>query len=114
MFVDNVNYLNNKYKAERFKLTLSDSYYNMREVIEKDMKCVDLAKKAMENLGITPIIKPIRGGTDGSKISFMGIPTPNIFTGAENYHGPFEFASLNDMNKAVETIVEIVRLNAVI
>ncbi|MHB8096845.1 MAG: peptidase T [Erysipelotrichaceae bacterium] len=112
MFVDNVNYLNNKYIAERFKLTLSDSYYNMKEVIEKDMKCVDLAKKAMENLGITPIIKPIRGGTDGSKISFMGIPTPNIFTGAENYHGPFEFASLNDMNKAVETIVEIVRLNA--
>ena len=114
MFVDNVNYLNNKYKAERFKLELTDSYYNMKEVIEKDMKCVDLAKQAMLNLNITPIIKAIRGGTDGSKISFMGIPTPNIFTGAENYHGPFEFASLNDMQKAVETIVEIVRLNAVV
>lgn len=112
MFVDNVNYLNNKYKADRFKLTLSDSYYNMREVIEKDMKCVDLAKRAMLNLDITPIIKPIRGGTDGSKISFMGIPTPNIFTGAENYHGPFEFASLDDMQKAIKVIVEIVRLNA--
>jgi len=112
MFIDNTNYLNNKYKCERFKLTLNDSYYNMREVIEKDMKCVDLAKQAMINLGIVPIIKPIRGGTDGSKISFMGIPTPNIFTGAENYHGPFEFASLNDMQKAIEVIVEIVRLNA--
>jgi tripeptide aminopeptidase len=112
MFIDNVNYLNNKYKCDYFKLTLSDSYYNMREVIEKDMKCVDLAKQAMINLDIVPIIKPIRGGTDGSKISFMGIPTPNIFTGAENYHGPFEFASLNDMQKAIEVIVEIVRLNA--
>jgi tripeptide aminopeptidase len=112
MFIDNTNYLNNKYKSECFKLTMSDSYYNMREVIEKDMKCVDLAKQAMINLDIVPIIKPIRGGTDGSKISFMGIPTPNIFTGAENYHGPFEFASLNDMQKAIEVIVEIVRLNA--
>jgi len=111
-FIDNVNYLNNKYKAERFTLTLSDSYYNMKEVIEKDMKPVELAKQAMINLEITPRIQPIRGGTDGSKISFMGIPTPNIFTGAENYHGPFEFASLDDMKKAVEVIIEIARLNA--
>jgi len=111
-FIDNVNYLNNKYKSERFTLTLSDSYYNMKEVIEQNMKPVELAQQAMINLEITPRIQPIRGGTDGSKISFMGIPTPNIFTGAENYHGPFEFASLNDMKKAVEVIIEIARLNA--
>lgn len=110
-FIDNVNYLNHIYKSERYKLTLSDSYYNMKEVIEKDMKCVDLAKQAMLNLNITPVVQPIRGGTDGSKISFMGIPTPNIFTGAENYHGPFEFASLDNMKKAVEVIIEIARLN---
>jgi len=111
-FIDNVNYLNNKYRTERFTLTMSDSYYNMKEVIEQDMKPVELAKQAMINLDITPRIQPIRGGTDGSKISFMGIPTPNIFTGAENYHGPFEFASLDDMKKAVEVIIEIARLNA--
>lgn len=111
-FLDNAEYLNQKYKAERFKVELQDSYYNMREVIEKDMKPVDLAKQAMENLGITPIIKAIRGGTDGSKISFMGIPTPNLFTGAENYHGPYEFASLKNMQKAIDVILEIVKLNA--
>lgn len=110
-FIDNVNYLNHVYKSERYKLTLSDSYYNMKEIIEKDMKCVDLAKQAMLNLNILPVVQPIRGGTDGSKISFMGIPTPNIFTGAENYHGPFEFASLDNMKKAVEVIIEIARLN---
>ncbi len=111
-FIDNVQFLNTKYASERYKLTLSDSYYNMKEVIEKDMKCVELAKQAMQNINIEPIIKPIRGGTDGSKISFMGIPTPNIFTGAENYHGPSEFASLDNMKKAIQVIIEIVRLNA--
>jgi tripeptide aminopeptidase len=108
----NVAYLNEKYGDQHFSLTLSDSYYNMREVIEKDFKPVELAISAMKELNIEPIIKPIRGGTDGSKISFMGIPTPNLFTGCENFHGPYEFASYQHMQKAVSTIVKIVELNA--
>jgi len=98
--------------AERFVVKMKDSYYNMREVIEKDMKPVELAKNAMVACDIEPIIQPIRGGTDGSKISFMGIPTPNLFTGGGNYHGPYEYASLDDMQKAVEVIVKLVQLNA--
>ena len=73
-------------------------------------KCVNVAKAAMEKAGITPICDPIRGGTDGSKISFMGIPTPNIFTGVENLHGRHEFACIDDMKKAVEIIVNIVNI----
>lgn len=108
----NANYLNEKYGAERFVVKMKDSYYNMREVIEKDMKPVELAKQAMIACDVEPIIQPIRGGTDGSKISFMGIPTPNLFTGGGNYHGPYEYASLDDMQKAVEVIVKLVQLNA--
>lgn len=110
--LDNVAFLNKKYKAERFKIELKDQYYNMAEVIEKDMKSVDLALKAMENLNIQSHVRPIRGGTDGSKISFMGIPTPNIFTGGDNYHGPYEYVSVDVMKKAVEVILEIVKINA--
>jgi len=108
----NAAYLNDKYKAERFTVTLTDQYYNMKDVIQKDMRSVNLALKAMENLGITSRIAPIRGGTDGSKISFKGIPTPNLFTGGANYHGKYEYVSLDVMNKAVDTIVEIARLHA--
>lgn len=108
----NANYLNEKYGAERFVVRMKDSYYNMREVIEKDMKPVELAKQAMMACDVEPLIQPIRGGTDGSKISFMGIPTPNLFTGGGNYHGPYEYASLDDMQKAVEVIVKLVQLNA--
>jgi tripeptide aminopeptidase len=108
----NAEYLNDKYGAKHVEVTLFDQYYNMKEVIEKDMRCVDVALKAMTNLGITPVIKAIRGGTDGSKISFMGIPTPNLFTGGANYHGKYEYASLNVMNQAVDVIVEICRLHA--
>jgi tripeptide aminopeptidase len=112
LMLDNAKAINDKYGATRVVVELNDSYYNMAEVIAKDFKPVDLAKLAMANLGITPIIKPIRGGTDGSKISFMGIPTPNLFTGAENFHGKFEFASKDVMEKAVSVIIEIIKLNA--
>lgn len=108
----NADYLNDKYGAKHVEVTLFDQYYNMKEVIEKDMRCVDIALQAMKNLHITPIIKAIRGGTDGSKISFMGIPTPNLFTGGANYHGKYEYVSLNVMNQAVDVIVEICRLHA--
>lgn len=112
LMLDNAKNMNDKYGANRVVIDMNDSYYNMAEVILKDFKPVELAKEAMANLGITPLIKPIRGGTDGSKISFMGIPTPNLFTGAENFHGKFEFASKEVMEKAVSVIIEIVKLNA--
>ena len=100
--------MNAELGGERVLLTLKDQYYNMKQVIEKDMTPITLAKEVMEDLGITPIIEPIRGGTDGSKISFMGIPTPNIFAGGENMHGRFEYVSLQTMERAVDTIIGIV------
>lgn len=101
--------MNSQLGAERVFLTVTDQYYNMKKVIEKDMTPVNLAKAVMEDLAIKPVIEPIRGGTDGSKISFMGIPTPNIFAGGENMHGRFEFVSLQTMEKAVDVILGIVQ-----
>lgn len=103
--------MNEMYGQERVKVEMNDQYYNMGEVIEKDMSIIDLARDAMEKVGVAPDVQPVRGGTDGSKISFMGIPTPNIFTGGENMHGRFEFISIQTMQKAVSTIIEIVKLN---
>ena len=91
---------------------MKDQYYNMAEIIEKDFRSVEVAQKAMENLSITPIIEPIRGGTDGSKISFMGLPTPNIFAGGENFHGRYEFVAVESMEKARDVIIEIAQLLA--
>lgn len=112
MMLDIARQMNEKYGYECVSVVMNDQYYNMGEVIANDMRPVNLAKHAMLNLGIESSIKPIRGGTDGSKISFMGIPTPNLFTGGENYHGRFEFASAQVMLKARDTIIEIARLNA--
>ena len=100
--------MNKAHGQARVDLVLKDQYYNMRQVIEKDMTPVELAKGVMEELEITPVIEPIRGGTDGSKISFMGIPTPNLFAGGENMHGRYEFVSLQTMEKAVDVILGIV------
>ncbi|MCM3495885.1 peptidase T [Paenibacillus lactis] len=105
-----VEELQQKYGAERIVLQMRDQYYNMREKIEPVIEVVEIAKAAMENLGIRPIIEPIRGGTDGSQLSYMGLPTPNIFTGGENYHGRYEYVSADTMVQAVQTIVEIVQL----
>ncbi|MDF2927143.1 MAG: peptidase [Paenibacillaceae bacterium] len=89
---------------------LKDQYYNMGEIIKSSKEIVDVAHQAMENLGIKPIVKPIRGGTDGSQLSYMGLPTPNIFAGGENFHGRYEYVSADTMVKAAEVIVEIARL----
>ncbi|WP_042464086.1 peptidase T [Neobacillus dielmonensis] len=105
-----VKELNEKYGQDTIVLDLKDQYYNMREKIEPVKEIVDIAHQAMENLGITPIVQPIRGGTDGSQLSFMGLPTPNIFTGGENFHGKYEFISVDNMIKATNTIVEIIKL----
>ena len=100
--------MNAAFDSPRVIVHLHDQYYNMKKVIEKDMTPIKIAKKVMEDLDIQPIIDPVRGGTDGSKISFMGIPTPNLFAGGENMHGRFEFVSLQTMEKAVDVILGIV------
>lgn len=107
---DIVETLKAKYGADRIELELRDQYFNMGEKIEPVKEIVDIARQAMERLGITPIIQPIRGGTDGSQLSYMGLPTPNIFTGGENYHGRYEYVSVDSMLHAVNTIIEIVKL----
>ncbi len=102
--------INKKYGKDIVEVFIEDQYYNMGEIIKDHMYIVEIAKKAMENLKINPIIKPIRGGTDGSKISFMGLPTPNIFAGGENFHGKYEFVALESMIKATDVIIEIIKL----
>ncbi|MGF1559538.1 MAG: peptidase T [Flavobacteriaceae bacterium] len=93
-------------------MELKDQYFNMREKVEPVFHIVEIAKKAMESVGITPIIKPIRGGTDGSQLSFMGLPCPNIFAGGHNFHGKYEYVPVESMLKAVEVIVKICELVA--
>lgn len=95
--------------ADALSIVIEDQYYNMGEKIEPVMEIVDIAKEAMHKLGITPIIEPIRGGTDGSQLSYMGLPTPNIFAGGENMHGKYEYVSAETMVKATEVILEIVQ-----
>lgn len=92
-------------------ITISDQYYNMSEKVKPVYHIIDLAVEAMENVGVEPKIEPIRGGTDGSKLSFMGLPCPNIFTGGHNFHGRFEYIVEESMVKATETIIEIIKLN---
>jgi tripeptide aminopeptidase len=101
-----------KYPNAKIEVTLKDSYYNMADRIKEDMRSVELAKEAMATLSITPVIEPIRGGTDGSKITFMGINTPNLFTGGENFHGKYEFLSVDDGLACVNTIVKMIELHA--
>ncbi|PCK18911.1 peptidase T [Bacillus pumilus] len=98
------------YGEKSITLSIQDQYYNMREKIEPVKHIVDIAYEAMENRSVAPVIEPIRGGTDGSQLSYKGLPTPNIFTGGENFHGKYEFISVENMVKATEVIVEIARL----
>jgi len=103
---------NREYGEDTITVTVKDQYYNMREKIEPVMHIVDIAEKAMELCEVKPIIKPIRGGTDGSQLSFMGLPCPNIFAGGHNFHGPYEYVPLESMVKATEVIVKIAGLTA--
>ena len=112
LFRDAADFLNKKYGAGTFELALTDSYYNMKEKILPRREVVDSALKAMENLEITPEVTPIRGGTDGARLSYMGLPCPNLFTGGHNFHGRFEYAVLEEMQKVPEVLLEILRINA--
>jgi tripeptide aminopeptidase len=107
---DVADFLNRKYGEGTVELILKDQYYNMKEMVEPHPEVIEKAVAAMEMAGVKPIIKPIRGGTDGSRLSYMGLPCPNLFTGGLNFHGKFECVSLNAMQKATDTIVNLARL----
>ena len=111
LFQKNAEYLNLKYGENTVKLEMKDCYYNMREKIEPVYHIVEIAEQAMEAVGVEPLIKPIRGGTDGSRLSYMGLPTPNIFTGGMNFHGKYEYISTTSMEKAVAVILKIVEIH---
>jgi len=105
-----IAYLNQKYGKGTFKLELKDQYYNMREKVEPVYHVVEKAIQAMEMAGVKPLVKPIRGGTDGSRLSYMGLPCPNIFAGGVNFHGKYEYVCMETMEKAAEVIVNLVGL----
>lgn len=111
-FKDIEKELNEKYGEGTVKVNITDQYKNMKEKIEPVMHIVEVAKKAMEEASVVPLIKPIRGGTDGSRLSYMGLPTPNIFAGGENFHGKYEYIPVESMEKAVDVVVNIVKIYA--
>lgn len=104
-------YLNSVYPEGTVKLEIKQQYRNMREIVEPQIHIVDLAEKAMREVGVTPVIRPIRGGTDGAQLSFKGLPCPNVFAGGLNFHGRYEWIPIQSMEKAVEVIVKIITLN---
>mgnify|MGYP003666427301 FL=1 len=112
MFVKLAEELNSQLQNNLITVELKDQYFNMREKIEPVMHIVEIAEEAMIAVGVKPIIKPIRGGTDGSQISFMGLPCPNIFAGGHNFHGRYEYVPVESMQKAVELIVKIANLTS--
>ena len=104
--------MNAKYGEGTVAVELKDQYYNMREKIEPEMHVIDIVLKAMQDCGVTPKVQPIRGGTDGAQLSFRGLPCPNIFAGGVNFHGPYEFVSVQSMEKAMNVIIKICELAA--
>lgn len=107
-FINIKNYLNNKYNYNIVNVTINDSYYNMYEVIKDNMHIIDIAKQAIRNVGLKPITNPIRGGTDGARLTFENLPCPNLGTGGFNYHGRMEFLSINQMKKSLKIALEII------
>ena len=107
-----VDKMNEKYGEGTVEIAVNDQYYNMKEKIDPNMHVIDIVLKAMELCGVPPKVQPIRGGTDGAQLSFKGLPCPNIFTGGVNFHGPYEFVSIQVMEKAMQTVVKICELTA--
>lgn len=112
LMLKTAHFLNQKYGSEIITIDMNDQYYNMREMVEKEMHIVETAFKAMELCGVKPLVVPIRGGTDGARLSYMGLLCPNIFAGGHNFHGKFEFVPLESMVKATEVIIKIAELYA--
>ena len=106
-FLDIANKMNAKYGEGTVSVKLNDQYYNMKEKIDDNMHVIDIVLRAMQETGVRPKVEPIRGGTDGAQLSFKGLPCPNIFAGGVNFHGPYEFVSIQVMQKAVDVIVKI-------
>lgn len=104
--------MNDKYGNGTVTAELKDQYYNMKEKIDPNMHVIDIVLKAMQDCGVPPKVEPIRGGTDGAQLSFKGLPCPNIFAGGVNFHGPYEFVSIQVMEKAMQVIVRICELTA--
>ena len=102
--------LKKKYGDEVLTLTVKDQYFNMRKMVEPHPQVIDKALEAMERAGVKPLVRPIRGGTDGARLSFMGLPCPNLFTGGMNFHGKFEYCSLTTMRKAQQVILNLAQL----
>jgi tripeptide aminopeptidase len=107
-----VEKMNERYGEGTVVAEMKDQYYNMKEKIDPQMHVIDLVLHAMQDCGVAPKVKPIRGGTDGAQLSFKGLPCPNIFAGGVNFHGPYEFVSIQNMQKAKEVIVKICTLVA--
>ena len=107
---DVVNFLQRKYGENVVTLTMKDQYFNMRKMVEPHPQLIDKAMEAMREAGVEPIVRPIRGGTDGARLSFMGLPCPNLFTGGMNFHGKFEYCSLTTMQRAMQVIINLARL----
>ncbi len=112
LFQDALGFLNQKYGEGTVSAEITDSYYNLREKIEPVFHIVETAEKAIKAVGLTPRIVPVRGGTDGSRLSFMGLPTPNLFTGAHNFHSRYEFIPVESMEKSVEVVLKIIEMYA--
>jgi tripeptide aminopeptidase len=107
-----VERINSRHGSHTAEIEIKDQYFNMHDIIDKTIFVVDLAKEAISNTGLTPKIVPIRGGTDGARLSYMGLPCPNIFAGGHNFHGKYEYIPIQSMEKATQVIVEIARLVA--
>ena len=105
-----VRKINQEYGEGTVEIEIRDQYYNMREKVEPVMHIVTLVEEAMKEVGVTPKVQPIRGGTDGAQLSFKGLPCPNLFTGGHNFHGRYEFIPVQSMEKAMEVILKIVTL----
>ena len=102
--VERLNKIHNK---ELVSIRIEDQYKNMGDVINQHPKLIEVAKSSMKTIGINPIVEPIRGGTDGSQLSFMGLPTPNIFTGGANFHGPYEYLVVDHLIQCIHTLIQI-------
>ena len=101
------SYMNEKYGDGTVVIDMKDSYYNMKEIIEHHMHLIENAKAAMEEMGVTPVVVPIRGGTDGARLSYMGLPCPNLCTGGHNFHGRFEYVCADSMEKIVGILLKL-------